>query len=157
MSQLSIRAVGKLTESWHKDAMDKYVVGLRQFGGLEVVEVPEGHKGASKPDEERTRKIEAESLLKSLPSDALVVAMDETGKQMTSKELANLLGEATDHGRSVTFLIGGSWGLDGSVRSRANLVLSLGKITLPHALARIVLTEQVYRAKMIRAGRTYHK
>jgi len=157
MPQLSIRAVGKLTETWQKDAIDKYLAGLRQFGGLDIVEAPEGHKGSSKPDEEKTRKIEVESLLKGIPPDALVVALDETGKQLSSPELADLLGEATDQGQPVTFLIGGSWGLDASVRTRANLVLSLGKITLPHALARIVLAEQVYRSKMIRSGRTYHK
>lgn len=153
-----IRAIGKLPESWQREAVHTYQERLDAFGGLEIVELPEGHGGSAKPDETKTRSIEATSLLKNLPEDAFVVALDETGKSFSSLDLAKKLDHWSDQGQKpVVFLIGGSWGLDASVRERANIILGLGPMTLPHGIARILLVEQLYRAKMITSGKTYHK
>lgn len=158
MMKLKIRAVGKLGEDWQKEAVDIYVNRLKPLSPVEIIELPEGHGGSAKPDPEKTRKTEEVSLLKGLPEDAFVVALDETGKQHPSPAFADRMEDWSNQGaRTVTFLIGGSWGLSDGVRKRANAVLSLGKLTLPHALARIVLIEQLYRAAMIRSGKTYHK
>lgn len=158
MMKLKIRAIGRLGEDWQKEAVDIYVNRLKPLSPIEIVELPEGHGGSAKPDPEKTRKIEEESLLKSIPSDAFVVALDETGKEYLSPAFADRMDDWSSQGaRMVIFLIGGSWGLSDGVRKRADTVLSLGKLTIPHALARIVLVEQLYRAAMIRSGKTYHK
>jgi 23S rRNA (pseudouridine1915-N3)-methyltransferase len=110
-----------------------------------------------KPDVEKTRRTEAESLLKGIPNQAFVVAVDETGRTFSSNTFAEQIHAWSEGGRTLVFLIGGSWGLDTTVRDRADTVLSLGSMTLPHLLARIVLLEQLYRAETILAGKTYHK
>ena len=157
MFRLKIRAIGHPTEPWQKEAVDSYVHRSKTASLIEVIELPEGQKGSAKPDPVKTAKIEAESLRKGIPEDAFVVALDETGKELDSPTFAAKLLEWGANGRTVVFLIGGSWGLDPSVRDRADVVLSLGKLTLPHNLARIVLAEQLYRAGAIVQGKTYHK
>lgn len=158
MKNLVIRAIGKVPEAWQREAVHMYEERLEGFGGIDVIELPEGHGGSSKPDEEKTRLIEEASLLKSLPKNAFVVALDETGKTFSSLELAKKIMHWSEDGqRSLVFLIGGSWGLSKGIRDRADAILSFGPMTLPHGIARIVLLEQLYRAKMIQAGKTYHK
>lgn len=134
-----------------------YLERLRPFAKVEIIELPEGHAASSKPDEHKTRSTEAASLLKSLPDQAFVVALDETGKNLSSSELSSKLETETASGRPIVFLIGGSWGLEPSVRARADLVLSFGKQTFPHSLARLVLLEQLYRSETLQRGKTYHK
>lgn len=156
MMKILIKTVGKPPEPWQRDGSAMYEERLKPIQPVQIVEVKEGHKGSSKPDEARARRAESDDLLSSLPNDAWIVALDETGKTMTSPAFASLLREKMDEGRTPVFLIGGSWGLDQSVCDRADLLLSFGKMTLPHGLARVVLLEQLYRAAMINAGRTYH-
>lgn len=156
-THMQIRAVGKAQEPWMREAQKMYAERLSAFGRLEISEVAEGHAGSAKPDMRRTRQTEAESLTKNLTQESYLVALDETGQQYASPEFAGLLERQAADGRTVVFLIGGSWGLDESVLKQANLIFSLGKMTLPHSLARIVLLEQIYRAHMISAGREYHK
>ncbi len=157
MNRYILRVIGRLPQDWHTEANQAYLERLKPFAQLQIAELPEGHAGASKPDPAKTRKNEAESLLKGIPEAAWVVPLDETGTQYDSPTLAGRLVEWSAGGRTVVWLIGGSWGLDASVRERADVVWSLGKLTLPHALARIVLLEQLYRAALIQSGKTYHK
>jgi len=157
MFSIQIRAVGALQEMWHPQAIHSYAQRLTPFARLEVKEIAEGHQGSAKPNLEKARSAEAERLLKNLPANAVVIALDETGKEMDSRTFAKQLDQWGGTGSPVIFIIGGSWGLDASVRERANVVLSLGKITMPHAMARIVLTEQLYRAMTILNGKEYHK
>lgn len=153
-----IRAIGRLPEPWQKEAVHMYEERLAPFGGVDITELPEGHGGSSKPDEHKTRSVEANSLLKGVPEDAFLVALDETGKSLSSVKLAEKLQDWSDDGRrTVAFVIGGSWGLDERVRKKAGAILSFGPMTLPHGIARVILLEQLYRAQMIRAGREYHK
>jgi len=167
---LHIKCIGTLQEPWHKQAIHMYTQRYKPFGKLEILELPEGHKGSAKPNLTKTLQAEANSILKNLDPDTYLIVMDESGVQISSKDFANLIsGQDTtfvpSSGRGkykipdtkVYFVIGGSWGLDRSVLNRANLVLSLGKMTLPHSLARIILLEQLYRAQMINSGRKYHK
>ena len=157
MNRILIRAVGGQPSGWPREAIQTYLERLRPFAQVEILEIEEGHGGASKPDPAKTKKIEGERLLKNLPEHATVIALDETGAKFDSPTFAKRLSDWTNGGQMVVFLVGGSWGLDPSVRERANAVLSFGKATLPHALARIVLLEQLYRAEMIMSGKTYHK
>lgn len=157
MHKTTLRVIGRAQESWHVEALESYLDRLSPFQKVDLIELPEGHGGSAKPDLAKTRKIEAESLLKGIPDGAFVVALDETGKRFDSPTFAKKLESWTEGGRPVVFLIGGSWGLDTSVRDRADVVLSLGEMTLPHLLARIVLLEQLYRAESILNGKTYHK
>jgi 23S rRNA (pseudouridine1915-N3)-methyltransferase len=121
---------------------------------LELIEVEE-----RKPlPTDRRRAAEAVLLLRAIPSDAAIVALDETGKSLSSRVLASRIGHWRDDGRaSIAFVIGGADGLDDSVRSRAELVLSLGALTWPHLLVRGMLAEQIYRSQQILAGHPYHR
>lgn len=157
MPHFYLRTIGKAQENWQKDAITQYMERIKPFGKIEVVELNEGHGGSAKPDEEKTRSIEAETLLKGIPADSYVIALDETGKNISSVELSRVFEREIDRGRSITCLIGGSWGLHARVRERADMILSFGKQTLPHLLARIILLEQIYRVETIIQGKTYHK
>jgi len=157
MSRMIIRTIGKLGSDWPKTAAQDYAARLSPFATLDLVELPEGHDGSAKPDLVRTRATEAESLLKGIPAEAFVIVLDEIGKQLSSQAFAESLTDWTSGGQNICFLLGGSWGLDERVRERADVILSFGKMTFPHALARVMLLEQLYRAIMIRSGKTYHK
>ncbi|MFA5186192.1 MAG: 23S rRNA (pseudouridine(1915)-N(3))-methyltransferase RlmH [Patescibacteria group bacterium] len=157
MNKLIIRAIGKIPETWQHQGVDMYVDRLKTMAKVGVIELPEGHKGADRPDVNKTKKVEAESLLKSLPEPHSLIVLDETGKSLTSPEFASKLQDWGFSGKPIVFVIGGSWGIDKTVLDQADFILSLGKMTLPHGLARIVLAEQLYRAAMINSGKTYHK
>ncbi|MBD3251142.1 23S rRNA (pseudouridine(1915)-N(3))-methyltransferase RlmH [Candidatus Uhrbacteria bacterium] len=156
MKNLIIRAIGKPNEDWQRRAIHMYAKRLDAFGGVEIIELPEGHKGSAKPDADRTKKAEAECLQKGIPETGTIIALDEGGKELDSHQFAKKL-EVLEPMGPITFLIGGSWGLDLSMKDHADLTLSLGKPTYTHALARVMLLEQIYRAKMINSGKAYHK
>lgn len=156
MKKIIIRAIGRLPEPWAREAEEVYVKRLKPYSKVEVIELSEGQKGSAKPDPEQVKKKEAESLLKGIADDAIVIALDQNGTAMKSEALASKL-ETIAPGREIIFCIGGSWGLHASVRNRADLILSFGPMTLPHALARIMLLEQLYRAEAISRGKEYHK
>jgi 23S rRNA (pseudouridine1915-N3)-methyltransferase len=105
------------------------------------------------------RKIrESEKLLAAVPAGAVMVALDEKGKTLSSREFALKLGAWRDDGvADLAFLIGGADGLDQSIREKAALVLSLGAMTWPHLLVRGMLAEQLYRAQSILTGHPYHR
>jgi 23S rRNA (pseudouridine1915-N3)-methyltransferase len=101
---------------------------------------------------------EAELLLKSVPDDALLVALDESGKALSSPDFAKQLGRWQDQGvGTLAFAIGGADGLADAVRAEARLTLSLGPMTWPHMLVRGLLAEQLYRAERILQGHPYHR
>jgi 23S rRNA (pseudouridine1915-N3)-methyltransferase len=156
-THMQIRSIGKPPEPWIKEAVNSYATRCSPFGKLELMELPEGHSGSAKPNLIRTKQIEAQSLTRNLPEGALVIALDEKGRQYGSQEFAERIEKEASGGRTIIFLIGGSWGLEESIFGRADMTMSLGKLTLPHSLVRIVLLEQIYRAHMISAGREYHK
>ena len=103
------------------------------------------------------RRREAMALLAALPANALAVALDLGGEVSDSEGFAARLGRWLETGRPVCFLIGGAEGLDRSVLERAEAVLSLGRLTWPHMLARAMLAEQIFRARSIAAGHPYHR
>lgn len=151
----TIVAVGKL-KGWPDEACEDYLKRLRRHGRVEVVEVPEADMNRLSPKE--VLAAEAERLKKRIPDWAHVIALDrETGKQISSEKFAEKLEFLGASGQShVAFIVGGALGLDKGILARADEALSFGEITLPHALARVVLLEQLYRAAKISRGEKYH-
>ena len=151
----TIVAVGRL-KGWAAEGCDDYLRRLRRYFPVEIVEVPEVDMNRRSPEE--VLVAEAERLLERIPTGAHVVALDrETGKHLSSEDLARKLTSLGLSGRShVALVLGGPLGLSPDVIGRANERLSFGPITLPHALARVVLLEQLYRAVKIGRGEKYH-
>ena len=151
----SIVAVGSL-KGWPADGADDYLKRLRRFFPVEVVEVPE--EDLNRRSQGEVLAAEATRLLKRIPAGAHVIALDrEKGQPLASEKLARRLNSLGLSGQSyVTFVLGGPLGLSSEVLGRADDVVSLGQITLPHALARVVLLEQLYRAVKINRGEKYH-
>lgn len=103
------------------------------------------------------RKRESEKILETIDNRDTLIMCDERGKQLSSPELAQWMGGRFDAAdRRLVFVIGGAMGVTDELRRRADFMLSLSRMTLPHALARVVLFEQIYRALSIRAGHPYH-
>lgn len=140
-----------------KQGVQMYAVRCQSMSKLELLELPEAHQGSSKPNTAKAKIIEASNLSKNPPAISYVIALDQYGQQLSSEDLAELIARQTTQGKSIVFQIGGSWGLDVSVLKKADKILSLGKITLPHSLARLLLMEQIYRAHTIINERRYHK
>ena len=151
----TIVAVGKL-RGWAADGSEDYLKRLRRYSFVEVVEVAEEDLNRRSPKE--VLSAEASRLLKRIPSGAYVFALDrEKGKALSSEDLAQRLTALGVSGRShVAFLIGGPLGLSPELLGEIDEVLSFGRLTLPHALARVVLLEQLYRAAKIERGEKYH-
>lgn len=146
-------AVGSLGRGPEKELVDDYV--KRVPWSCEISEF-EFKKPAKTAD--LRKKQEAEKLIDGIPPSAAVVALDERGKSLDSRGLAGKLESWANEGRgTVVFIIGGADGLDGSVRKRADLVLSFGTLTWPHKLVRVMLAEQIYRAWSIHTGHPYHR
>lgn len=101
---------------------------------------------------------EAALIAARIPDGAVLVALDERGRGLSSEDLARRIGDWRDQGRGeICFVIGGADGLDDSIRDRADLTLAFGPQTWPHMLARVMLVEQIYRAERILAGHPYHR
>jgi len=151
----TIVAVGRL-KGWTAEGCDDYLTRLRRYFPVEIVEVPEEDMNRRSPEE--VLSAEAERLLKRIPAEAHVIALDrERGKPLSSEDLARKLSSLGVSGRSqVAFVLGGALGLSPGVLDRADERLSFGPVTLPHALARVVLLEQLYRAVKIERGEKYH-
>ncbi len=151
----TILAVGRL-RGWAAEGSDDYLKRLRRYFPIEVVEVPEEDLNRRSPAE--VLSAEATKLLKRLPEGAHVVVLDrEKGRRFSSEDLARHLSDLGLSGNShVAFVLGGPLGLAPEVLQKAHARLSFGDITLPHALARVVLLEQLYRAAKINRGEKYH-
>ena len=105
-----------------------------------------------------TQKAEAQLLLKAIPAKSFVVLLDERGKDISSRDFAAKLSAWQDQGLSdLVFIIGGADGVVDEIRARANFTLGFGRLTWPHRLVRVMLLEQIYRAKQIIAGHPYHR
>ncbi len=151
----TIVAVGGV-KGWATDGVDDYLRRLRRFFPVEIVEVPEENLNRRPPEE--VLAAEGAKLLRRVPAGAYVVALDrEKGEPLSSEKLAQRLDSLGVSGRShVAFILGGPLGLSPEVLGRADALVSFGPITLPHALARVVLLEQLYRAAKINRGEKYH-
>lgn len=152
----TIIAVGKL-KGWADEGCEDYLKRLRRYFPVEVIEVAEADMNRLSPQE--VLDAEAERLSKRIPAGTHVIALDrEDGKQYPSEALARRrLGPLAQAGRShIAFVIGGPLGLAPRMLDMADEAWSFGEMTLPHALARVLLLEQLYRAVKIHRGEKYH-
>jgi len=146
--------VGKLKNGWAKEACDHYARSFKRYHQLEEVIIKDAP--GSLPEDQR-RKDEGHRILAKLGPGDMLIALDQSGKTHTSKALAtNLLSWLEDPGKTPCFAVGGAFGFSQEVLARADYTLSLGPMTLPHELARVVLLEQLYRAASILKGTPYH-
>jgi 23S rRNA (pseudouridine1915-N3)-methyltransferase len=150
--RVTIAAVGRERAGVHRDLFDHYVKRLRWPVTLREVEARGNRTG------NELKRQEAERLLAAVPDGAVIIALDETGQTLTSRGFAAWISKTMDDGSGeLALVIGGADGLDASVLKRAQLTLSLGRITWPHQLVRGLLAEQLYRAQQIIAGHPYHR
>ena len=157
---VKIACVGKLKERYFTDAAAEYQKRLSRYLSLTVAEVADekAPETLSAADAQRALFREGERLLAAIVPDEYVLALAVDGREYSSEAFAGRLFGLFDAGkRTVTFVIGGSLGLSPSVLARADETLSLGKMTYPHRIARILLLEQLYRACKIHRGEAYHK
>jgi len=154
--RITIIAVGRLKERFWREAADEYLKRLGPYADVRVVEIAD--RDPSRGGEVKAVADEGADVLKALPGGAHIVTLEIGGVQLSSEGFsARLSALALEGSSSVAFVIGGSHGLSADVLARAHERLSLGAMTLPHNLARVVLLEQVYRAFRIARNEPYHK
>ena len=151
--KINVIAIGKIKEKYLTDAIAEYSKRMSRYADFKVVELPDAPSGKS-PEEQK--RVESESLL--AKAKGYIIALDFRGKEMSSEDFARLIdSKCSDGVNEFSFLIGGSHGHTDELRSRADLLLSFGKMTFPHQLFRVMTCEQIYRAMTILNGTPYHK
>lgn len=158
--KIKLVTVGKLKEKYLKDGIAEYAKRLKNFTKFELIELSDEKTPdkASYLENQQILEKEGNRILSKITDKEFVIALAIEGQQFPSEEFSKILSDITIRGISnITFVIGGSLGLSNTVKKRANLLMSFGKLTLPHQLMRLVLVEQIYRAFMIQQGSPYHK
>lgn len=157
---IDIVCVGKLKDAYIKKAMEEYEKRLSRFCKFQVIELPDLSipDNASLAEEALVLEKEGKQILAKLKPDAYKIAMCVEGKELCTEEFAEKIHRLGVTGKShITFIIGGSLGLCPAVKAQADFSFSLSRLTLTHNMARLFLTEQIYRAFKINAGEKYHK
>ncbi len=149
-------AVGTRMPRWVDEAFADYARRLGSKLALGLDELPPASRTAARGAASAVRA-EGERLIAKLRPGEFAAALDERGEQLSTRELAGWVASRQRDGRDVAFLIGGPDGLDPGVRERSDFLWSLSRLTLPHALVRVVLAEQLYRAHTLLAGHPYHR
>ena len=160
MLTIQIICIGSLKEKYWRDALSEYQKRLGAFCKLEMIELPEERLPERAGEAEISAVIEAEGkrILSKISQKSFLIPLCIEGKQMDSIKFSKLMEQAALDGYStVSFVIGGSYGLSDAVKQMAKKKLSMSEMTFPHQLARVMLLEQVYRAFMISSGSKYHK
>ena len=158
--RVTILTVGKIKESYLRDAIKEYAKRLGKYCKLEILEVTDKKTpdSLSATAAELVRKKEGERLLKSLPKDAYIITLEISGKQLTSEEFSQKIENLAVQGVShLVFVIGGSLGLGQNILQKSDFAMSFSKMTYPHQLMRVILLEQIYRGYRIANGEPYHK
>lgn len=159
MLNVKLITLGTLKEEYLRSAAAEYEKRLGGFCRFEQIQLKEERLSDQPSESEIKTALEREGskILAEIPSRAYVVAMCVEGKQLSSEELADKLDEISARASEVCFIIGSSFGLSGTVKQRANLRLSVSKLTFPHQLMRVLLLEAIYRGFNIQKGTKYHK
>jgi 23S rRNA (pseudouridine1915-N3)-methyltransferase len=160
MLGVTVICEGRLKEKYLRDACDEYVKRLSAYCRLNIIELSP-HRLSDNPSEAEISKAlnsEGKEIIAKIPNTSKIYAMCIEGKQLPSQELAKQISDCSLQGYdSITFIIGGSFGLSDKVKKRADFKLSMSEMTFPHQLARVMLLEQVYRGFQIISGGKYHK
>lgn len=158
--KISIVCVGKIKESFYRQAIEEYAKRLSKYCKFEIVEVADEKTPdkASEALEIQIKEKEADRILEKIKEDAYVFTLEIKGKRHTSEGFADCIQKTFVQGKShLVFVIGGSLGLHEKVLKRSNQAISFSDMTFPHQLMRVILTEQIYRAFRIMNGEPYHK
>jgi len=158
--KITILCVGKIKESFYRQAVDEYTKRLSKYCKLEIVEVTDEKTPdkASEVMESQIKEKEAERLIDKLKEDSYIFTLEIKGKKYTSEAFAETIEKLTVQGKShLTFVIGGSLGLHEKILKLSNQPISFSDMTFPHQLMRVILTEQIYRAFRIMNNEPYHK
>lgn len=160
MLSVKILCVGKLKESYWREACAEYAKRLSAFCKFEIEEVDEARvpENASQAQIDAALQTEGKRLLERAPSGCRMIALCIEGRELSSEALAANIDSAMVGGvSSMAFVIGGSWGLSKEVKQRCDQRISMSPMTFPHQLARVMVCEQIYRAFQINSGGKYHK
>ena len=159
MLSVNIICVGKLKESYLREAIDEYSKRMRTLCRLSIIELPEERvsDNPSAAEIERTITAESDRIMQKLGRGDYVIAMCVEGRNISSEELSKKIEDISMQSSTLDLIIGGSWGLSDELKARADFKLSMGRMTFPHQLCRVMLLEQVYRAFQISKGTKYHK
>jgi 23S rRNA (pseudouridine1915-N3)-methyltransferase len=153
--RVRVIAIGSRMPGWVREAIDDYLKRFAASLRVSIVEIEAGIRTGS--GSKRAVEVEGERLLAAVRRDEYVVALDERGNEMTTKQLASWLDGHMREGRDLALLIGGPDGFAPGVLARANYRWALSKLTFPHALVRVVLAEQLYRAHTVLTNHPYHR
>ncbi|MES1999004.1 MAG: 23S rRNA (pseudouridine(1915)-N(3))-methyltransferase RlmH [Pseudomonadota bacterium] len=154
--KLRIIAVGQKMPAWVEAGFDEYARRMPREAALELVALKPEKRASGKTDEQ-IKEAERDRILAALPRDATVWALDEHGAELTTLELADALRGWQGAGRDTAFVIGGADGLHDAVKQRANKLMALSRLTLPHGMVRVLLAEQLYRAWSVTQNHPYHR
>lgn len=160
MFDITLIAMGKLKEKFYLGAASEYEKRMKSYCSFHLVELPEYRlpENPSPAEIQAGLEKEADQILAKIPKNAWFCVLTPEGKNISSEDLAQQLRTVKNSGRSCAcFLIGSSFGMAPRVKEKADFKLSMGKMTFPHHLARIMVLEQLYRAEAIQAGSKYHK
>lgn len=150
---IKIICIGKIKEKYLIDAIEEYKKRISKYTKLEIIEL----KDYSMDDIHKVLELEKEQIKRYIDSKDYVISMEIEGEQISSEVLAKKIDSILNTNSNITFIIGGSYGLDDSIKQRANYHLSFSKMTFPHQLFRVLLLEQIYRSYKINNNESYHK
>lgn len=150
---IKIICVGKIKESFFREAIQEYQKRLSKYTKLEIIELPDYTNGNA----QENKKKEALLIQKQIGPKDYVITLEIEGRTFSSEQLAEKIDDLFQNYSTITFVIGGSYGLDTSIKEKSDLSLSFSKMTFPHQLFRILLLEQIYRSYKIIHHESYHK
>lgn len=153
---IQIIAVGKKMPSWAENANEEYFKRIQHECNINIIKIPTPTRTKTS-NIEKIKKIESSKILKEVKS-GMIISLDERGKLLSTNELAKKIKQWNENQvKNINLIIGGPDGLDKEIIDKSNEVWSLSKLTFPHALARVVLMEQLYRAYSIINNHPYHR
>jgi 23S rRNA (pseudouridine1915-N3)-methyltransferase len=156
--KLTLLWVGSNADAELSASMERYLSRIKHFFPVEILQIAAGKRGRQSEKDGSIIRDHSARLVGAIPARGYTVVLDERGRSMDSLNFAKWLERlTTDQPHGVTFVMGGDVGFDDSVRSRADMLLSLSAMTMPHQLARLVLLEQIYRACTLMRHISYHK
>ena len=158
--KINVYAIGKIKEQYLKDGIEEYLKRIKPYSQIEIIEVND-ETIADNPNPSEIKKaidLEGKKILKLLKSNEYLIGLDLNKKELNSVEFADFLQKKfVSGGSTISFVIGGSYGLSDELKNRCNDSISLSKMTFLHQMTRLILLEQIYRAFKINRNETYHK
>ena len=150
---IKLITVGQIKEDYLKDAITEYKKRIGKYTNIEIIEVKD--EGMVEP--QKAIKLEGEKIKKQIDEKDYLITLEIEGKELSSLEFAKKIDDIQMESSNITFIIGGSYGIEEEIKNKARMHLSFSKMTFPHQLFRVLLLEQIYRAYKINNNESYHK